>query len=116
MERDIVARVAADFVPADRGEAIELLELLVSEVGSQPRVLRCVVFLSCGDLAMLVYYADRARSDWRDVIYWAEYDEQNRHVRNFNRPFGNVTGPPQKTGGPDSLLEMWSSLVPTAGP
>ena len=92
MERDIVACVAADFVPAHRGEAIELLELLASEVGSQPRVLRCVVFLSCGDLAMLVYYADRARSDSRDVIYWGEYEEKNQQVQNFNRPFSDVSG------------------------
>lgn len=87
MEPDITARVAADFAPADRGDALGLLELLGSEVGGQPRVLRCVLFLAEGNLARLAHFADRARVDWRDVMYWAEYDEQDRLVRDFDRPF-----------------------------
>jgi hypothetical protein len=91
VEPDIVARIATDFPAADRAEALRLLELLASEVGGQPRVLRCVLFLARGDLARLAHNADRARSDWRDVIYWAEYDEQDRRVRDFDRPFPNPT-------------------------
>jgi hypothetical protein len=50
-------------------------------------VLRCVVHLAGGDLARLVHCSDRARLDWRDVIYWAEYDSVDRQVRDFNQPF-----------------------------
>lgn len=87
MERDIEARVAADFASADRGEALGLLELLKTELGCHSRVLRCVLFLARGDLSCLARYADTARADWRDVIYWAEYDQADRQVRDFNQPF-----------------------------
>ena len=102
MEPDIVARVAADFAPADRGEALGLLGLLAADVGGQPRVLHSVVFLARGELGRLAHNADRARADWRDVISWAEYDEQDRQVRDFNQPFhapspgGYVIRPPQE--------------------
>jgi hypothetical protein len=85
---DIEIRVAADFTPEQRNETLSILELLDEELGGgNYRVLRCVLFLARGDLARLVHFADRARSDWRDVIYWAEYDDQDRQVRDFNQPF-----------------------------
>jgi hypothetical protein len=85
---DIEARIAADFGPAERQEALGILQLLDNELGSgNSRVLRCIVFLARGELSLLVHNADRARSDRRDVIYWAEYDEHDRQVRDFNLPF-----------------------------
>lgn len=52
-----------------------------------PRVVRCVVHLSAGDLEQLKHYAEQALQDPRDVMWWAEYDgDSNTQVRNFNDP------------------------------
>lgn len=84
---DIRARVASDFQLADHEQALEILQRLGDDLdGDNARVLRCVVFLSRGELPLLVHYADRARCDWRDVVYWAEYDEKGRQASDFNRP------------------------------
>jgi hypothetical protein len=86
---DIEARIVADFQEADREEGRAILRLLEDELGGivPPRILRCVLFLSAGDMARLVDFADRALNDWRDVIYWAEYDERDHRLRDFNQPF-----------------------------
>ena len=37
------------------------------------RVQLAILKLSKGDLDQLWYYLDRAKQDYRDVLYWAEY-------------------------------------------
>ena len=88
MTPDIEARIATNFDNAHREEARDILRRLDEELreGEHARILRCVLFLSGGDMELLVYYSDRASSDWRDVIYWAEYDEQDHRLRDFNQP------------------------------
>ncbi len=75
MTPEIAAKVDADFVADEREEAADYLRLLEDELHHEenPRILRCVISLAQGDLARLVHFADQARQDWRDVIYWAEY-------------------------------------------
>lgn len=34
------------------------------------RVWRAIVRLSAGDIDLLRHYADGAKKDWRDVLYW----------------------------------------------
>lgn len=88
MMPDVEERVAADFDGPDRVEAMTILGLLEQELENveRPRVLRCVVFLAGGDLGRLVHFADRALQDWPDVIYWAEYDKQDRRLRDLSGP------------------------------
>ena len=87
MEPDIEARVAKDFTLRDHDDATAILDAPDRELrGDKARILRCVVFLARGNMEKLVHNADRALSDFRDVILWAEYDEQNRQVRDFNQP------------------------------
>lgn len=91
MEDDIERRVAADFTHADRVAALDVLTLLAGEPGGgDPRVLRCVVVLADGDVTRLTHYADAARLDPRDVIYWAEYDAADALVRDFRLPIPPV--------------------------
>ena len=55
------------------------------------RVARCVLHLSDGNLDKLERMHEASQQDWRDVIWWAEYDHpQNPEVRihDFNQPFG----------------------------
>lgn len=85
---DIAARLAAQF-PADGG-AVALGHLIaIPQV--TPRVARCVVHLANGDLDQLRDYAEVAKLDPRDVIFWAEYEDHDadrpRLVRDMEKPF-----------------------------
>jgi hypothetical protein len=83
---DIEDRIAADFAATDRPSAFGIIESL-SGAKETWRVCRCVLFLARGQLSLLAHNAEQARLDYRDVIYWAEYDEQDRLVRDFSKPF-----------------------------
>jgi hypothetical protein len=88
MTPDIQNRVSRDFSLADREKANSVLVQLCHELGGgELRILRCIVFLSQGELSRLAHYADQARMDARDVIYWAEYDDQDRQIYDFQKPF-----------------------------
>jgi hypothetical protein len=85
---DIESRISSDFPEEDRVSALDVIRSLAAQIDREvPRILRCVLFLSRGELPLLAYNAEQARLDYRDVIYWAEYDEQDRQVRDFNQPF-----------------------------
>lgn len=82
---DIVAKIAADFAaePIDR-----ILALLDAYQGvEKARVLRCVLHLANGNLGQLRQLVGNAKTDYRDVIYWAEYDRDDRQVHDFHLPF-----------------------------
>lgn len=91
MPPDISAKVAADFTETERREVTEILLLLVEEMGDPElyRITRCVLYLSQGRMEHLVHYADQARMDSRNVIFWAEYESDIR-LRDFNEPFPQV--------------------------
>jgi hypothetical protein len=82
---DIAARVAREF----SGNASDDVLPLRSEflAAQQFREVRCILHLAGGDIAKIQYYADLARQDSRDMIYWAEYDRDDHQVRDFRQPF-----------------------------
>jgi hypothetical protein len=41
------------------------------------RVRRGIVALSQGSLDRLAHYVERARQDYRDILYWAEYPDES---------------------------------------
>jgi hypothetical protein len=86
IDRYIVTTFDAPVLDEARGLLRELNELLGS--GDHSKVLRRVLFLANGDLDKLWHYTGAAMSDWRDVIYWAEYDREDRRIRDFNQLFG----------------------------
>ena len=92
-------------IPADITEYVEssfgkdadavkelLTDLALTLKGETNRVLRSVVFLASGDLAKLLHFSIQAQTDIRDVLSWAEYDHEDRQVRDFNLPFGGPQG------------------------
>ena len=89
---DIRKRVARDFgagAPEVLGE-LEQLSAAFREAGSSApaaRVIRCVVHLAKGNREDLRHYLQAARADWRDVIYWAEHDEDGRRANDFGVAF-----------------------------
>ena len=92
-KEDIQQRIVLDFKDS-AGKANELLRIAISktEYLKTDRVIRCIIFLANGDLNKLQKYIDDAIFDIRDVMLWAEYEEQEgeinfKRVRNFNKPF-----------------------------
>lgn len=82
---DIAAKIAVDFAhePSDC-----VLALLDEYKGAEKaRVIRCAIYLANGSIDKLLQMIGSAQTDYRDVIYWAEYDRDDRQVRDFNLPF-----------------------------
>jgi len=75
--------------------AIEILAEKVNEHEclQTDRILRCIIYLSKGDIHKLKKNIEIAIIDPRDIIYQAEYlvtdedDFNGKRLRNFNRPF-----------------------------
>src|SRR6056297_360783 len=94
-KEDIQQRIILDF----RGLADKANELLTNAISKTEylktdRVIRCIVFLANGDLNNLQKYIDDAIIDTRDVMFLAEYEEQegefySKRIRNFNKTFDN---------------------------
>lgn len=49
------------------------------------RVCWCVLYLGKDDPARVEYYAELARSEYREVIAWAEYDSAGKQIRDLRR-------------------------------
>jgi hypothetical protein len=79
---DIVDRVVQDF----DADAIGQAHLRLEDLGSD-RLARCALFLARGSIEALRSAVELGRTDYRDLIMAAEYDRDDNHVRDFNRPF-----------------------------
>lgn len=82
---DIASKIATDF-------AHEPLERVLAQVheyqgAEKIRVIRCIIYLAKGSLEQLLQLIGTAQTDYRDVIYRAEYDREDRQVRRFDLPF-----------------------------
>jgi hypothetical protein len=84
---DVRARLLRDYPGETSFEATRLIEALDCDV----RVLRAIVFLGAGDFEELQRFARASEIDWRDVVFWAEYEdhgaEHPRRVRSMEDPF-----------------------------
>jgi hypothetical protein len=91
---DVAARVSVEF-GAQAAEAQRLLENIRGRLPERERSLRCVVYLADGDVRLLPLLIEQAVSDYRDVIFWAEYTHLEsphpKRVRDFGKPFGMST-------------------------
>ena len=76
----IKARIERDFPP----EYHEKVEALLATYGTetfhreQERVLLDILALARGDLKQVEELVDRARKDYRDILFWAEYPAESR--------------------------------------
>ena len=76
---DIAARIDARFKDGTR---VRDSLAQVSEIRDRERIWRCVLELSESDYDAVDAWVKKANADYRDVIYYAEYD--NREVRRFD--------------------------------
>ena len=95
-KEDIQQRIKHDFNDS-ADKAIDILgnAILKTDYLKTDRIIRCIVFLANGDLNKLKKFIDNAIIDTRDVMLWAEYEEQEgdfnfKGIRNFNNTFDNA--------------------------
>ena len=94
LSTDILAQIAYQF-----GENYKIVigiletELSESDILNSSRIIRCIIYLSENSIEKLRENINSAKIDWRDIILWAEYenDEKNepKLKRDFNKPFIN---------------------------
>ena len=89
---DIRKRIGNDF--ASNADGVEanvagFVDSFRSTYGHHPgdRVVRCILQLAEGKMPDLDRYMKAALADWRDVIAWAEYDENEVRIFDFNVAF-----------------------------
>jgi hypothetical protein len=87
MKQDIVAKIRRDFENPD--EIFERLGSLESGLGKpvSDRIYRSIVFLADGDRNKLSHYIDLALTDYRDLLWQAEYEDPEDRKYDFNRSF-----------------------------
>jgi hypothetical protein len=91
---DVVRWVKSHF-GANVDSALTMLESAVDETGELvgPRLVRCAVVASRGDLKQLALLVAQLRTDWRDVIVSGEYELQGGELiqmRDLNYPIVDV--------------------------
>ena len=70
---DIVERVESEFATLGAQAQVDLTALADS-CSDGIRIVRCVLHLASGSNEKLFHYIRAAKSDERDVIWWAEYE------------------------------------------
>jgi len=71
---DIIERINSDFGENANKATTTLLDAINKvDYLKTDRVIRCIIFLSKGNLADLDKYIETATFDTRDVMFWAEY-------------------------------------------
>jgi hypothetical protein len=79
MEQRILERVSREFKDSDRETVVELLE---SYAGPETdRVRWDILELSKGGVDNVRQYMQAAQTDYRDVLYWAEYYKDDPILR-----------------------------------
>jgi hypothetical protein len=97
---DVVAKIAVDFPHEPAATVLALLEEYKG--AAKLRVTRCILHLAKGGTDQLLQLIGSANTDYRDVIYWAEYDRSDQRIHDFNLPFAVAAKVPRD----DSLSYM----------
>jgi hypothetical protein len=79
MEQRILERVSREFQDSDRDAVVQLLETYVGP--ESDRVRWNILHLSKGSVDKVRDYLKAAQTDYRDVLYWAEYYKDDPMLR-----------------------------------
>jgi hypothetical protein len=88
-----IARINTDFRESANKARTMLIDAITKvDYLKTDRVIRCIIFLTNGNLTDLDKYIKSAIFDTRDVMLWAEYEglkenENPKRVRDFNKTF-----------------------------
>jgi hypothetical protein len=96
----VLHEVAARFSPSDVDRVTAALPPAhaLAEGAPYERVLLAVVELASGNVAQVAHYADAARRDWRDVLYWAEHAPDEHEPRSYEELRNMLRLPPEGAG------------------
>lgn len=86
---DVDRRLRREYGPQEVIEIYAALEDLQRvNHATSPRVIRCIVHLAEGNAERLLDLIENARTDWRDVVLWAEYDQRGKNrLHDFTKAF-----------------------------
>ena len=94
---DIIKKIQTDF-GNNSNEIFETLKkaIEVTDYLKTDRIIRCIIFLSKGNINELNRLINVAINDTRDVMLWAEYEKLNgnfnyKRLRDFNKTFEEST-------------------------
>lgn len=90
MQPDIIEKINAEF--DDPEEALKTLKAMesVSLGHVSNRILRGIVYLSQGNTSKLRHYIKLALTDYRDLIWQAEYEDPEIQKYDFNKSFNEL--------------------------
>lgn len=79
LPQSVIDMVEKEFSPEDRDGVLQILSLYGTEdyEREKERVLLAVLNLSNGSREAVADYVDRAKRDYRDVLFWSEYSEES---------------------------------------
>ncbi|MCG8393951.1 MAG: hypothetical protein MI745_12785 [Pseudomonadales bacterium] len=88
MKTDIYQKIEKDF-GSDLKLAIEQIEILDARSKGlvSHRMLRAMVFLAKGDIERFKQVIELGRTDYRDVLWQAEYECGEEQLYDFNKTF-----------------------------
>ncbi len=96
LEQRTLERISREFLASDQALVIELLN---GYIGAEiTRVVWDVLALSKGSLQSVRHYLQAAQTDYRDVLYWAEYYDTDPLLRDRD--------PKQMVG---EIIEKWAT-------
>jgi|NorSeaMetagenome_1021524.scaffolds.fasta_scaffold147816_1 hypothetical protein len=86
---DVIQKILSEYPNNKQQEFVtkSLIKLGVKWEFQSARIPRCILFLSKGNLELFKKNLKYAETDWRDIIYWAEYDSNDIQVFDFNKTF-----------------------------
>lgn len=93
MTIDIKKKIESDFLNNSK-EVYKLFEEAINKHDylNNNRIIRCIIYLSKGNIETLKHSIKQAVSDPRDVMLWAEYinlgaGQNPKRIRDFNKTF-----------------------------
>lgn len=90
LPQDIVVQIHRGFSGDEARAVAARLESMEGERDFSDRIARCIVFAAQGQMDLLEHAVALARSDYRDLIVWAEYDNHWQRLRDLSRPFEEI--------------------------
>lgn len=86
---DIIEKIKLDFGQSWNKAFSEIQKLIISDESFRSnRIVRSIIYLGNKDIVHLEKIIEQAKTDWRDILLWAEYDKKEKRVRDFNNEFG----------------------------
>ena len=91
--KDVIDKISMDFGTTDDVDlALSVLADFMDQNQelSSDRILRCIVFVAKGDINILEKAVDMAKTDYRDLIVWAENDGGEEQARDLSKAFPSI--------------------------